>query len=139
MTKLRPRRNQTRSNTVRCAVYTRINVGSKLGPLREQRRAIHAFLAAQRAQGWVRLRPSYEDIGQSAGTLKRPALTALLADIDAGKVDCVVTCDLARLTRSHADQAELLARFRRAGVSLVTVQPLCFDALEIVGWASTDL
>ena len=114
-------------------------MGSKMQPLREQRRAIHAFLAAQRAQGWVRLRPSYEDIGHSAGTLKRPALTALLADIDTGKVDCVVACDLARLTRSHADRLALLARFRRAGASLVTVQPLCFDALEIVGWASTDL
>ncbi len=54
MTKLRPRRNQTRSNTIRCAVYTRINVGSKLAPLREQRRAIRALLAAQKFHGWVR-------------------------------------------------------------------------------------
>ena len=126
MTTPRKRRNQDPPDIFRCAVYTRVNVGSGRHALRVQRKAIHAFLTSRRSQGWVRLAPTYEDAGQSAGHLRRPALQSLLADIDVGKVDCVVVYDLARLTRSEADQAELFARFRDAGVALVTVCPECF-------------
>ena len=121
MTTPRKRRKQDTPDTFRCAVYTRVNVGSSLRPLRLQRKAIHAFLTTRKSQGWVRLTPTYEDVRYSAGNMNRPALQRLLADIEAGNVDCVVVYDLARLTRSESDQAELLARFRRAGVSLVTV------------------
>jgi len=126
MTTQRKRRKHDAPDTFRCAVYTRVNVGSSLRPLRLQRKAIHAFLTTRKSQGWVRLTPTCEDVRQSAGHLKRPALQSLLADIDAGKVDCVVVYDLSRLTRSEEDQAELFARFRNAGVALVTVCPKCF-------------
>jgi len=126
MTTPRKRRKQDTPDTFRCAVYTRGNVGSSLRSLRLQRKAIHAFLTTRRSQGWVRLTPTYEDVRQPAGHLRRPALQSLLADVDAGKVDCVVVYDLSRLTRLHSDQEELFARFRRAGVSLVTVCPVDF-------------
>ena len=117
-----PRKRQEQPS-FRCAVLT---TGSMLGracALRQQRKAISDFLKSQRSEGWIRLRPMYEDLGYSAGNLDRPALQTLLADIDAGKVGCVVVYDLARLTRSESDQAELFARFRRAGVAVVTVNP----------------
>ena len=117
-----PRKRQEQP-ALRCAVYTRVNVGSSLRPLRQQRKAISSFLKSRRSQGWIRLRSTYEDLGYSAGHLDRPALQTLLADMDAGKVGCVVVYDLARLTRSELDQAELFARFRRAGVAVVTVNP----------------
>jgi DNA invertase Pin-like site-specific DNA recombinase len=68
-------------------------------------------------------------VGQSAATLDRPALQRLLADVAAGKVDCVVAYTFDRLTRQPSETARLLARFRRAGATLVTVCPEMFHAL----------
>jgi len=68
----------------------------------------------------------YEDIGHSGGTMDRPALRRLLADLEADKLDCVVIHTLDRLTRSLADHAKLIAEFRRCNVSLVIVHPVSF-------------
>ena len=51
----------------------------------------------------------------------RPGMARLLALVDAGAVDTVIIAKLDRLTRSVVDLAELLKRFERRGVSLVSV------------------
>jgi DNA invertase Pin-like site-specific DNA recombinase len=61
------------------------------------------------------------DAGESAKSLHRPGMARLLALVDAGAVDAVIIAKLDRLTRSVADLAELLKRFERRGVSLVSV------------------
>jgi DNA invertase Pin-like site-specific DNA recombinase len=61
------------------------------------------------------------DAGESAKSLNRPGMARLLASVDAGAVDVVIIAKLDRLTRSVADLAELLKRFERRGVSLVSV------------------
>jgi len=61
------------------------------------------------------------DAGESAKSLKRPGMERLLSLVDAGAVDVVIIAKLDRLTRSVADLAELLKRFERRGVSLVSV------------------
>jgi hypothetical protein len=61
------------------------------------------------------------DAGESAKSLNRPAMARLLALVDSGAVDTVIIAKLDRLTRSVADLAELLKRFERRGVSLVSV------------------
>jgi site-specific DNA recombinase len=61
------------------------------------------------------------DAGESAKSLKRPGMTRLLAAVDSGKIDTVIIAKLDRLTRSVADLAELLKRFARRDVSLVSV------------------
>jgi DNA invertase Pin-like site-specific DNA recombinase len=61
------------------------------------------------------------DAGESAKSLNRPGMVRLLALVDAGAVDTVIIAKLDRLTRSVADLAELLKRFERRGVSLVSV------------------
>jgi len=61
------------------------------------------------------------DAGESAKSLGRPGMARLLALVDAGAVDCVIIAKLDRLTRSVKDLAELLERFNRRGVSLVSV------------------
>jgi DNA invertase Pin-like site-specific DNA recombinase len=66
------------------------------------------------------------DAGESAKSLKRPGMLRLLAAVDAGTVQTVIIAKLDRLTRSVADLAELLKRFERRGVSLVSVA----DALD---------
>src|SRR5580765_6965425 len=61
------------------------------------------------------------DAGESAKSLHRPGMARLLALVDAGAVDTVIIAKLDRLSRSVADLAELLKRFERRGVSLVSV------------------
>jgi DNA invertase Pin-like site-specific DNA recombinase len=58
---------------------------------------------------------------ESAKSLDRPGMERLLALIDARAVDVVIIAKLDRLTRSVKDLAELLERFNRRGVSLVSV------------------
>src|ERR1700689_2495479 len=59
--------------------------------------------------------------GESAKSLNRPGMTKLLALVDAGKVKAVIVAKLDRLTRSVKDLCELLERFERKGVALVSV------------------
>src|SRR5216683_4228247 len=61
------------------------------------------------------------DGGESAKNLNRPGMERLLALVDEGKVQTVIIAKLDRLTRSVKDLAELLERFQRRGVSLVSV------------------
>jgi DNA invertase Pin-like site-specific DNA recombinase len=61
---------------------------------------------------------------ESAKSLNRSGMTRLLSPVDAGEVDVVIIAKLDRLTRSVADLAELLKRFERRRVSLVSVADL---------------
>ncbi len=61
------------------------------------------------------------DGGESAKSLNRPGMARLLAMVDAGGVKVVIVAKLDRLTRSVKDLCELLERFERRGVSLVSV------------------
>jgi DNA invertase Pin-like site-specific DNA recombinase len=59
--------------------------------------------------------------GESAKSLNRPGMARLLALVDGGKVKAVIVAKLDRLTRSVKDLCELLERFERRGVALVSV------------------
>jgi site-specific DNA recombinase len=61
------------------------------------------------------------DAGESAKSLDRPGMAHLLALVDAGAVQVVIIAKLDRLTRSVKDLADLLERFTKHGVSLVSV------------------
>jgi DNA invertase Pin-like site-specific DNA recombinase len=63
----------------------------------------------------------YDDGGISGGTMERPALQRLLADIGAGQVDTVVVYKVDRLTRSLNDFAKIVDAFDAKGVSFVSV------------------
>ena len=88
---------------LRCAIYTRKSTEEGLdmefNSLDAQREACSAYIASQRAEGWVELADQYDDGGFSGGTLERPALKRLLADIEAGRVDVVVVYKIDRLSR----------------------------------------
>jgi DNA invertase Pin-like site-specific DNA recombinase len=59
--------------------------------------------------------------GYSGGTLERPALRRLLADIQAVAVDVVVVYKIDRLSRSLMDFAKLVEILERHGVTFVSV------------------
>ena len=105
---------------IRCAIYTRKSAEEGLeqefNSLDAQREACAAYVASQKAEGWVLLPTVYEDAGLSGGTLERPGLQRLLADIDAGLVDQIVVYKVDRLTRSLSDFAKLVERYCQVDV-----------------------
>jgi DNA invertase Pin-like site-specific DNA recombinase len=110
---------------LRCAVYTRKSTEEGLemefNSLDAQREACDAYIASQKAEGWVLYPESYDDGGFSGGTLDRPALKRLLADIEGGRIDVVVVYKIDRLSRSLMDFAKLVEVFDRGGVTFVSV------------------
>jgi DNA invertase Pin-like site-specific DNA recombinase len=111
--------------TVRCAIYTRKSSDEGLeqgfNSLDAQREACAAYILSQASEGWTRIAGHYDDGGLSGGTLERPALQRLLADIAAGQIDIIVVYKVDRLTRSLLDFAKLVEAFDRAGVSFVSI------------------
>ncbi|MEQ8177868.1 MAG: recombinase family protein [Amphiplicatus sp.] len=109
----------------RCAIYTRKSTEEGLdqtfNSLDAQREACEAYVASQRHEGWKLIKTRFDDAGLSGGTMDRPALQALLKEIDEGSVDIIVVYKVDRLTRSLADFAKLVERFDATGASFVSV------------------
>ncbi len=109
----------------RCAIYTRKSSEEGLeqdfNSLDAQRDAGEAYIRSQAGEGWMALPHIYDDGGFSGGTMDRPGLKALLADIEAGKVDVVVVYKVDRLTRALSDFARLVEVFDTNHVSFVSV------------------
>ena len=110
---------------LRCAVYTRKSseegLDMEFNSLDAQREACEAFIASQRAEGWVLVRDRYDDGGISGGTLERPALKRLVADIQEGLIDVVVVYKIDRLSRSLVDFTKLVEVFDTNSVTFVSV------------------
>ena len=110
---------------LRCAVYTRKSseegLEQEFNSLHAQREACESYIASQRSEGWVLVRDQYDDGGVSGGTLERPGLKRLLADIEDGLVDVVVVYKIDRLSRSLMDFSKLVEVFDRNGVTFVSV------------------
>ncbi|MFG1223506.1 recombinase family protein [Xanthobacter wiegelii] len=110
---------------VRCAIYTRKSseegLEQSFNSLDAQREACEAYVTSQKAEGWIVLPKMYDDGGFSGGTMERPALRQLLADVEAGIVDTVVVYKVDRLTRSLGDFARIVEVFDTAGASFVSV------------------
>ena len=113
------------SRQKRCAIYTRKSseegLEQEFNSLAAQREACEAYIRSQHHEGWILARTRYDDGGFSGGTMERPALQGLLADIRAGRIDIVVVYKVDRLTRSLADFARLVEIFDGQGVSFVSV------------------
>jgi len=115
----------TPSTTIRCAIYTRKSseegLGQEFNSLDAQREAAEAYIASQKAEGWVAVPHRYDDGGYTGGNVDRPGLQHLLADIQAGQVDCVVVYKVDRLSRSLIDFARMMETFEKHHVSFVSV------------------
>src|SRR3954469_3624605 len=113
-----------RQGPVRCAIYTRKSTEEGLeqefNSLHAQREAAEAYIASQRQAGWIPLPRRYDDGGFSGASMERPALRQLLAEVEAGKVDCVVVYKVDRPSRSLLAVSRLSELFDRFGVSFVS-------------------
>ncbi len=110
---------------LRCAVYTRKSTEDGLeqefNSLDAQREACEAYILSQRHEGWTLVPNRYDDGGFSGGSMLRPGLKALLADIEAELVDVIVVYKVDRLTRSLADFAKIVEQLDAKEASFVSV------------------
>ena len=115
----------TQKPVIRCAIYTRKSSDEGLdqafNSLDAQYEACAAYVASQRHEGWKLVPDRFDDGGLSGGTLDRPALQRLLAEIDAGRIGMVVVYKIDRLTRSLVDFGRLVERLDARGCSFVSV------------------
>lgn len=113
------------TDTIRCGIYTRKSseegLDSEFNSLDAQRESAESFIASQKSAGWVCLPEQYNDGGFSGGNVERPGLKRLIADIEAGKIDCVVVYKVDRLSRSLMDFARMMETFEQYDISFVSV------------------
>ena len=117
--------NARNKTTVRCAIYTRKSteegLDQEFNSLHAQREAGQAYIVSQRHAGWIPLAEHYDDGGFSGGSMHRPALQRLLADIAAGKIDCVLVHRVDRLSRSLLDFAKMMEILDKHHVAFVSI------------------
>ncbi len=119
-------RNQVSApRAIRCAIYTRKSTEEGLeqefNSLDAQRESGEAYVKSQAHEGWTCLPDRYDDGGFTGGNMDRPALGRLIADIAAGRVDCVVVYKVDRLSRSLLDFTKIMETFDKQQVSFVSV------------------
>lgn len=85
------------------AAYCRLSkddgTDSESASISTQRKIIADYISQQ---GW-RLVNEFIDDGYSGTNFERPAFQRMIADIEAGLIDCVITKDLSRLGRNYLD------------------------------------
>ena len=86
-----------------------------------QRESAEAYIKSQQHEGWICLPDRYDDGGFTGGNMERPALRRLMADIEAGRIDCLVVYKVDRLSRSLLDFAQLMAKFDKHQIAFVSV------------------
>lgn len=110
---------------VRCAIYTRKSTEEGLNQdfnsLDAQRDAAEAYIRSQAGEGWICAPTQYDDGGYTGANMERPAMRRLLADSQAGKIDCVVVYKVDRLSRSIRDFAKIMEIFEKHGTTFVSV------------------
>jgi site-specific DNA recombinase len=125
MNRTKPRTTTPAKRSVRCAIYTRKSTEDGLeqefNSLDAQRDAGENYIRSQVHEGWEIVADHYDDGGFTGGNMDRPALRRLMADIEAGRVDCVVVYKVDRLSRSLLDFARMMETFEKYKVSFVSV------------------
>ena len=109
----------------RCVIYVRKSVEEGLeqeyNSLDAQEDACRAYIQSQQFNGWRFTGRVYSDGGFSGGTMDRPALKELLADLAAGAFDIVAVYKIDRLSRSLCDFTNMSRTFEAHGASFVSV------------------
>ena len=110
---------------IRCAIYTRKSTEEGLeqafNSLDAQREACAAYITSQKHEGWVLSPELYDDGGFSGGNMNRPGLTALMAEVQAGRIQVIVVYKVDRLTRALSDFAKIVEVLDAQGASFVSV------------------
>jgi len=94
----------------RTAIYLRLSKEDgtgESGSIQNQR----ALLTAYARQNGLTILAEYCDDGWSGTNFDRPSFRRMMADVESGKINCILTKDLSRLGRNGARTADLLDEF----------------------------
>jgi len=110
---------------IRCAIYTRKSteegLDQEFNSLDAQREAGESYITSQRYDGWTVLPERYDDGGFTGANMERPALKALLGDVQAGKINCIIVYKVDRFSRSLLDFMKMMEILDKHGVTFVSV------------------
>lgn len=109
----------------RCAIYTRKSTEEGLeqefNSLDAQRDSGEAYIECRKQEGWRGVGSRYDDGGFTGSNMDRPALKRLMADCEAGKIDCIVVYKVDRLSRSLFDFLKMMKFLDEHEVAFVSV------------------
>ena len=95
----------------RAALYIRLSVefnGKKGDSLETQRQIMEAYIALCPD---IEIAEVYTDNGTTGRTFERDAFQRMLADVEDGKIDCIVVKDLSRLGRNTIDTGYYIEKY----------------------------
>src|SRR5574344_1663586 len=121
--------------TINCAIYVRKStehgLEQQFNSLDNQEQSCKAYIQSQQFQGW-QFYKTYSDAALSGGTMARPALKEMLAEIHAGKIQCVLVYKIDRLSRSIYDFKSMMKEFDKHNCNLVSITQ-SFDTSSAMG------
>jgi site-specific DNA recombinase len=107
---------------VSCAVYTRVSTDGQaeveFNSCESQEIKIRSFIASQEN---MEIYKSYSDPGYTGANLDRPAFNEMINDIQAGRINVVISYKIDRLTRSPKDFYQLIEVLDKYNVSFISV------------------
>lgn len=102
------------------AVYARFSSDlQREASIEDQVRRCRAFI--EQAGGAASKAIIFSDFAVSGSSIDRPGFEAMMAAVDAGRIDAIVTEDLSRITRDFADAAFIFKRLQYASIPLLGV------------------
>lgn len=120
---------------INCAIYVRKStehgLDQQFNSLDNQEQACKAYIQSQQFQGW-QFYKTYCDAAFSGGTMVRPALKEMLADIHSGKIQCVLVYKIDRLSRSIFDFKTMMKEFDKHNCNMVSITQ-SFDTSSAMG------
>lgn len=113
---------------MRCAIYARFSTDKQSASSAEDQ--VAACTARAEREGWEVV-GVYTDLAMSGTNNKRPGMTAMLADAQAGSFDIVTAEAIDRIARNQADIATIYQQLEFAGVAIDTLSEGRVNELHI--------
>ena len=111
------------------ALYIRTSTSKQDKGAKTQLRVLKEFC---KSRGVTKIKV-YEDLDQSGTKKNRPALDQMIADIEAGEIQSVITYSLSRISRSLQDLLKTMELFGVNGVEFVSVKEQNIDTTSAMG------
>ena len=111
-----------KTKTTRCAIYTRVSTDQQaeveFNSCDAQEDRIRSFITSQEGFSVAQV---YSDPGFTGANTARPGLQQIISDVQAGKLDMVITYKIDRLTRSPRDFYQLIELFEAHNTGYISV------------------